>query len=298
MVNTDPHTPRVSVRRMGLKPVHLGDFHPPESDPMSRTRPPPIREPTPRGGPPHSRTRVLEPPCRCTPTYRAQVWIADPSVPGRVATCSGVFQTLRPRSRGESNVAPTPARRIARSASGGHHDRRGGRADARRDALGKVGTPRRPRYRPGVIREYHASAVRYLLPTLGRRRLDVVAMPDLLHLAGLLELQGCSPSTIRNAFDPLRVIYRRATMLGLVAYNPTRGLELPTGATPRDRVADPIEAAKLITSLPSAYLRALWSVALYGGLRGGELRALRWGDVTLHGLDRRVAIAGTRRTES
>jgi integrase len=46
-------------------------------------------------------------------------------------------------------------------------------------------------------------------------------------------------------------------------------------------VADPAEASKLIAALPRLDDRALWAVALYGGLRAGELRALRWSDVDL-----------------
>ena len=37
----------------------------------------------------------------------------------------------------------------------------------------------------------------------------------------------------------------------------------------------------MIAALPRADDRALWAVALYAGLRGGELRALTWTDVDL-----------------
>jgi integrase len=47
-------------------------------------------------------------------------------------------------------------------------------------------------------------------------------------------------------------------------------------------VAAPDEAGRLIDALP-ARDRALWATALYGGLRRGELRALRWADVDLAG---------------
>jgi integrase len=48
----------------------------------------------------------------------------------------------------------------------------------------------------------------------------------------------------------------------------------------RDRIATPEEAAALISALPSD-LRAVWSTAFYGGMRRGELRALRWENVDL-----------------
>jgi len=48
----------------------------------------------------------------------------------------------------------------------------------------------------------------------------------------------------------------------------------------RDRIASPEEAARLLDALQERD-RALWATALYGGLRRGELQALRWGDVDL-----------------
>ena len=48
----------------------------------------------------------------------------------------------------------------------------------------------------------------------------------------------------------------------------------------RERIAEPSEAAKLLAALPKSD-RALWATAFYGGLRLGELQALRWEDVDL-----------------
>jgi integrase len=54
--------------------------------------------------------------------------------------------------------------------------------------------------------------------------------------------------------------------------------EFPHGGGRRERVADRAEAQALIAALPEEE-RALWACAFYGGLRRGELRALRWSDV-------------------
>lgn len=55
-------------------------------------------------------------------------------------------------------------------------------------------------------------------------------------------------------------------------------MTLPQGGGRRERVADRREAQTLIEALPEGE-RALWACAFYGGLRRGELRALRWSDV-------------------
>ena len=111
-----------------------------------------------------------------------------------------------------------------------------------------------------------------------------------------LQERGLSPSTIKNALDPVRVVYRRAVARDVVTVNPTLRLELPSGEKQRDRVADPSEAAKLVAALPRLDDRSLWAVAFYCGLRGGELRALKWGSVDL--ASGRVTVSGNLPVDS
>jgi integrase len=222
--------------------------------------------------------------CRCRPAFRASVWIADPRQPGAGQRLWRTFDSLDEALlwRGQ---APAQARRDA-----GATLRSGGRVPTVQEAgdalLGGMesGAIRKRgggEYRPGVIRAYRRSLKLYVYPLLGGVRLDEVRQPDLLDLAERLQAAGRSPSTIRNALDPLRVVYRRAVARGVVAANPTTSVELPAGEKRRDRVADPVEAARLVAAHRRLDDRALWAVALYAGLRAGELRALVWGDVDL-----------------
>ena len=91
-----------------------------------------------------------------------------------------------------------------------------------------------------------------------------------------------APNTVRRAFDPLRVVMRRAVQRGWIGANPCAGLELPTGMVkPRERVLDPSEIAEMIEALTDIRDRALWAAAFHAGMRFGELRALRWEHVDL-----------------
>jgi integrase len=135
-------------------------------------------------------------------------------------------------------------------------------------------------YKPSVIRGYRQALNDYVLPDLGGMKLTDVRRGDLQALADRLFAAKLNPSTIRNTFLPVRVIYRRAVRDGDVAVNPATLLELPAHRGRRDRVASPEEAAALVNALRLRD-QALWATAFYSGLRRGELLALRWKNVDL-----------------
>jgi integrase len=76
----------------------------------------------------------------------------------------------------------------------------------------------------------------------------------------------------------MRSIYRRLLARQEILINPTLGLAMPAIRQRRERVARPEEAQRLLEALPPED-RAPWVVAFYAGLRRGEIKALRWGDV-------------------
>jgi integrase len=73
----------------------------------------------------------------------------------------------------------------------------------------------------------------------------------------------------------------------MATVNPTKGLRLPTGGQARERIATPSEAARLIAALRPAD-HAAFGLAVYAGLRLGEILALQWEDVDFAGLTLRV----------
>jgi integrase len=89
-----------------------------------------------------------------------------------------------------------------------------------------------------------------------------------------------NPRTIEVTLLPLRRIYHRAVNRGELAVNPCTGLEMPAGRGRRERFATPVEAEQLLTAIARAD-RPFWATAFYGGLRRGELIALRSEDVDL-----------------
>ena len=142
-----------------------------------------------------------------------------------------------------------------------------------RDRAGKV-------FKPSTLRSYRSALRLRVLPEFGAVRLSEIRRGDVQAFVDRLLGTGCAASTIANTLDPLRAIYRHAVRRELVAVNPTVELELPAADGRRERIASPAEATALLAALP-AMDRPLWATAFYGGLRRGELQALRWGDVDL-----------------
>jgi integrase len=135
-------------------------------------------------------------------------------------------------------------------------------------------------YKPSAIRSYADALRLHVLPRLGARKLADVHRRDVQRLADELLAAGRDPSTIRNALIPLRVIYRQAFADGDVGMNPCSGVRLPAVRGRRQRIVSAREAGDLLRVLTDEDA-VLWALALYGGLRRGELMALRWVDVDL-----------------
>jgi integrase len=99
--------------------------------------------------------------------------------------------------------------------------------------------------------------------------------------------RALNASPVRNAFVPLRVLYRRAIVHGQVAVNPTASIQLGAVRGRRDRIVAPGIAAQLVAAVPECD-RAVWASAFYAGLRLGEIRALTWADIDLERMALRI----------
>ena len=180
--------------------------------------------------------------------------------------------------RGEA-VAPGRAGRAAPrhdAAADGEDDRRGRRGPDRRRARRHDPRPRRQAVQAVDRSRLRAAAP---APTSSRRsaacKLTQVQRRDVQDFVDDLRTQGLSASTIANILDPLRVIFRRAIRRDEISIDPTDNLDLPAIRGRRDRIEPPEVAHELLAALPDSE-KAFWAVALFCGLRRGELRGLQW----------------------
>ena len=137
-------------------------------------------------------------------------------------------------------------------------------------------------YKPSTARGYEQLLRSYVVPELGGWKLSQVQRRDVQDFVDDLRKEGLSASTIANILDPLRVIFRRAIRRDEISIDPTDNLDLPAIRGRRDRIEPPERAHEYLAALPDSE-RAFWAVALFCGLRRGELRGLQWSNVEFEG---------------
>lgn len=212
--------------------------------------------------------------CKCEPRFQAQVWVAVDNKPLRRTFDS---LTAARNWRQEAQIAVRHARLRGPTETTVEEAASEWLELAER---GIVRTRGGDVYKRSAIRSYRGGLRRYVLPRLGNARLSAITRNRIQDVVDEMVVAGLAPNTVRNAVLPLRAIYRRALSRSELSENPTINLDLPAIRTGRDRVARPAEAEALVQAVP-ARDRALWAMALYAGLRLGELQALDWQQVDL-----------------
>jgi integrase len=212
--------------------------------------------------------------CSCDPSYRAEVF--DRRTSKRIRR---TFPTLAAAKAWRADAQSEVRKGVMRGPSGTTL-REAAEAWLSGARDGSIRNRSGDKYKPSAIAAYDAALRNRVLPDLGGHRLEDIDRATIQGWIDRLLASDLDPSTIRNMLMPLRVVFRRAIARGVVAVNPTTGLELPAGRGVRDRIASPGEASDLIAALPPGD-RAIWATAFYAGLRAGELLALRWEDVDL-----------------
>lgn len=127
----------------------------------------------------------------------------------------------------------------------------------------------------------------YVYPTVGGVTLALLTPLRLQKLYGhLLESGGrnqtpLSPSTVRAVHRTLHKAFKQAIKVRLLASNPTEGTEPPAQERKKMNAYGAEDARQLLKKARRSNLYPAILLAVYGGLRRGEVLALRWDDVNL-----------------
>jgi integrase len=133
-------------------------------------------------------------------------------------------------------------------------------------------------YKPKTVRTYEHALETYIFPLLGNRRVSTLRRADVQGFVEEMRALGAAPSTVHNRLDPLRVIVRRAIDNDELLVDPCARLKMPIVRNNRTRIEASTTAEALIAALPESE-QAFWALALFAGVRRGELRALRVDDI-------------------
>ena len=195
---------------------------------------------------------------------------------GRDASGKLLYGSVYGRSYAEVKERLAPMRAKALERQIGARFRGTYREWALRWLAGKV-----PQLKPSSYAVYYTAMHVHILPALGDKRLRLLEEADAETFVGILREKGLSAGTIRGIVQVLRASLQKAVKARMLPFNPCEDVALPR----RDR--------KPIRSLTLAQQRKLELtamqhpnglpviLALYTGMRVGEICALKWENVDL-----------------
>jgi integrase len=213
----------------------------------------------------------------CVPTYRAVVYDRLRKKKTSTATTTDLAEAKRRRAEllaglGQGRATPSATMKVSEAVeiwlTGIEGD------------PPTILTRSKEPYKPSTVRGLRRDFERYLLPQFGARKVGDLQRGHVQALIDELVGQGLSAGKVRNVGVSLKTFIRWAIQRELIWNDPTALVDLPISRGRRERAAEVPEARELIDALDPQD-RPIWATAMYGGLRRGELRALRARDVDL-----------------
>jgi integrase len=150
--------------------------------------------------------------------------------------------------------------------------------------------------RPSTFTSYSGIVRKHLIPVLGHKPIDRLAVPDIADLLARKRGEGLSPRTCQYVLFVLRNALNKAVRWGIASRNVAQLVDAPRVGHRDVNVLSPEDALRLVTAARDDRLEALWILALSTGLRRGELLGLSWSDIDLERRQLRVTKALQRVT--
>ncbi len=172
-------------------------------------------------------------------------------------------------------------------------------------------TAAKPRLRESTFTDHQYRVNRYILPTLGEKRIAHLTALDIQGLYTWMmqakpDGMGLTARSVRIVHNILNPALKQAVRWKLLPYNPAADVDLPSETRQEMKAFSPEEATRFLDAARSFpgdpehprtgrqdRFFALWCVLLAGGLRPSEALGLKWED--LDGDKLRVRRSLTRR---
>ncbi len=135
--------------------------------------------------------------------------------------------------------------------------------------------------KPRTDKRYRELIDLHVLPEIGAVELARLAPQQIQGLYGVLLRQGLSPSTVQQVHAILHKAFRFAVGWNLIYRNPTDHVERPRAERQETQVLSPQQVKAFLEAARGTRYEALFVLAVFTGMRQGELLGLRWRDVDL-----------------
>lgn len=139
---------------------------------------------------------------------------------------------------------------------------------------------KRPTVKEGTLRAYQRHYSAYIKGPIGKIKLKNITGLQLQMLLNGMSERGFSTETISVVACILSSMFKQAKKALLIRDNPYESVTVPNGKARKERVVFTREQqAQFLSYTEHSYLRDLFRLALFTGMRNGELRGLLWSDV-------------------
>lgn len=143
-----------------------------------------------------------------------------------------------------------------------------------------IDTYKRPSVKVGTLRAYQRHYSAYIKEPIGNLKMKNISGLQLQLLLNGMSDRNLSMETINLVACILSCMFKQARKINLIRDNPYESVTIPHGRARKERVVFTREQqAQFLSYAKGSYLRDLFHLAIFTGMRNGELRGLQWTDV-------------------
>lgn len=130
--------------------------------------------------------------------------------------------------------------------------------------------------KPFTYKSYETQCRVHIIPNLGRIKLQSLNVPSVQAFYNSLLKQGLSPKTIKNVHGVLHKALDKALKIGYINFNPANLCELPRVEKKEIKPLSNENIKVFLRALEAEEFKNLYLVALFTGMRQGEILGLTW----------------------
>ena len=130
--------------------------------------------------------------------------------------------------------------------------------------------------KPLTKHNYNKQVQKHLKPALGAARLETLDTHTIQRFYNSLISSGLSPKTVKNIHGILHCALQQAIACNYIYRNPADACKLPKVIKPEIKPLEPEEIARLLKEAEQDDYCNLFIVAMFTGMRQGELLGLAW----------------------